>query len=470
VTVPSAALPNTSKLTIVDAARRLRDGSLTSAALTEACLARIARDNDRLKAFILVLADAARAQAEAADRELASGQDRGALHGIPIAIKDIVDMEGLPTTCASRVREGHVAEKDAAIVAHLRRAGAVLIGKTNLHEFAMGTTNEDSAYGAARHPLDDTRSPGGSSGGSAIAVVCGMSLGAVGTDTGGSIRIPSSVCGLVGIKPAFNELSCDGVVPLSRSLDHVGPLARTLTDAWLLYDVMAGRDAPINPPGAAAKNGGDPASTLPSMAVAKPRRAAIPSGYFIDRLQPDVRRGFDEAIASLRGAGVQIEHVDLPHADAIGPIYLHICLAEAAAFHARTLEAMPEAYTPAVRLRFEAGRFVLAEDYLRALAGRDRLRAGVAAALASHQLLLLPTLPIVAPPIGAATVPMGDAEEPVRAAMLRLTQPFNLTGHPALTLPIRPASGGLAVGLQLVGSDTRRLLAAAAWCERQLQP
>ena len=159
-------------------------------ALTEACLARIARDNERLKAFILVTADAAREQAAAADRELASGHDRGALHGIPIAIKDIVDMEGLPTTCASRVREGHVAEKDAAVVAHLRRAGAVITGKTNLHEFAMGTTSEDSAYGAARHPLDDTRSPGGSSGGSAIAVACGMSLGAVGTDTGGSIRIP----------------------------------------------------------------------------------------------------------------------------------------------------------------------------------------------------------------------------------------------------------------------------------------
>ncbi len=461
-------VPNTASLTIVDAARRLRDGSLTSVALTEACLARIARDNDRLKAFILVTADAARAQAETADRELASGQDRGALHGIPIAIKDIVDMEGLPTTCASRVREGHVAEKDAAVVAHLRRAGAVITGKTNLHEFAMGTTSEDSAYGAARHPLDDTRSPGGSSGGSAIAIACGMSLGAVGTDTGGSIRIPSAACGLVGIKPAFNELSCDGVVPLSRSLDHVGPLARTVTDAWLLYDVMAGRDAPITIK--TSRNNNDPASMLPSMAMAKPRRAAIPSGYFIDRLQPDVRRGFDEAVAWLRGAGVQIEHVELPHAEMIAPIYLHICLAEAAAFHARTLEAMPEAYTSAVRMRFEAGRFVLAEDYLRALAGRDRLRAGVAAALNAHQLLLLPTLPIVAPPIGAATVPMGDAEEPVRAAMLRLTQPFNLTGHPALTLPIRPASGGLPVGLQLVGFDTRRLLAAAAWCERQLQP
>jgi aspartyl-tRNA(Asn)/glutamyl-tRNA(Gln) amidotransferase subunit A len=481
---------NPTNLTIVEAARRLRDGSLTSAALTEACLARIARDNERLNAFILVTAETARAQAAAADRELAAGQDRGALHGIPIAIKDIVDIEGLATTCASRVRDGHVAEKDAAVIAHLRRAGAVITGKTNLHEFAMGTTNEESAYGAARHPLDDTRSPGGSSGGSAIAVASGMSLGAIGTDTGGSIRIPAAACGLVGIKPAFNELSCDGVVPLSLSLDHVGPLARTVTDAWLLYDVMAGREAPLYPPSgspagapagpssgaaaggkSAAKNDGDPASTMPaSMAMAKPRRAAIPSGYFIERLQPDVRRGFDEAVAWLRGAGVQIEHAELPHAEAIAPIYLHICLAEAAAFHARTLETMAGAYTRPVRVRFEAGRFIMAEDYLRALAGRDRLRAGVTAALASHQLLLLPTLPIVAPPIGAATVPMGDGEEPVRAAMLRLTQPFNLTGHPALTLPIRPASGGLPVGLQLVGSDTRRLLAAAAWCERQLQP
>lgn len=455
-------------LTIGAAARALRDQALTSAALTEACLARIARDAGRLNAFITVTADLARMQAAEADRERAAGLDRGPLHGIPISLKDLIDLAGTPTTAASRVRAGHVATTDAPIVTHLRRAGAVIVGKTNLHEFAMGTTSEDSAFGAVRHPQDPSRSPGGSSGGSAVAVRLGMGLASVGSDTGGSIRIPSAVCGLVGLKPAFGEVSTDGVVPLSRSLDHLGPLARTVADAALLFDVLTGGD------GRAGLFEHDTLS-LNARGGRAQLTAAVPSAYILDLLQPDVRASFDEALARLRAAGMTIVTADLPHVPLAPSIYLPIVVSEGAACHAETLDAMGAAYTPNVRLRLEMGRYVPAADYIRAQRGRERLRAEVDALLADRSggpgadMLLLPTLPIVAPPIGAATVPMGDGrDEPVRAMMLRLTQPFNLTGHPAISIPMRPAADGLPCGLQIVSRDTRRLLRLAHVCEGAL--
>ena len=231
---------NTDALTVADASRAMREGRATSRSLTEGCLAAISGRNTELNAFITVTADDALRQAQAADGERTAGIDRGPLHGIPISLKDLIDVEGVPTTAASRVRDGHVARVDAAVTARLRRAGAVFLGKTNLHEFAFGTTNEDSAYGPARHPLDPSRSPGGSSGGSAVSVATGMALASIGTDTGGSIRIPAAACGLVGLKPSFGEIPLNGVVPLSSSFDHVGPLCRSVEDARLIYEVLAG--------------------------------------------------------------------------------------------------------------------------------------------------------------------------------------------------------------------------------------
>jgi aspartyl-tRNA(Asn)/glutamyl-tRNA(Gln) amidotransferase subunit A len=444
-------------LDIVQAGRQIRAKVVSSESLTDACLARIAARNDTLRAFIAVTAASARAEARQADAELAAGYDRGPLHGIPIALKDLIDQAGVPTTAGSHVASTAPAAFDAVATGRLRAAGAVIVGKTNLHEYAFGTTSEDSAFGASRHPLDPTRSPGGSSGGSAAAVLDGMAVASVGTDTGGSVRIPSACCGLVGLKPSFGEVPVDGVVPLSTTLDHVGPLVRTVADAAAMHAVLA-RIAPrdLNPP---------PPAKL---------RLGRLRGYFEELLDDGVRAAYEQAVTRLMAAGVTVEDVVVPHAADMPAIYLHIVLPEAAAWHAATLERCPERYTPNVRLRLEMGRYVLAEDYLRALAARRVITQELDRTLDRVDALVLPTLPIVAPVVGEETVAVAGRREPVRAAMLRLTQPFNLSGHPALALPCGTVSG-LPASLQLVGRHARtwRLLEVGAALEatvRSKQP
>jgi aspartyl-tRNA(Asn)/glutamyl-tRNA(Gln) amidotransferase subunit A len=441
-------------MTIEEFGRRLRAKEVSSEAVTEECLGRIAADNPRLNAFILVLADEARRQAREADRELAAGRDRGPLHGVPLSVKDLFDLRGVATTAASRVRDGHIARDDAPSMAHLRQAGAVFVGKTNLHEFAFGTTNEDSAFGPARNPHDPSRSPGGSSGGSGASVAAGMALATIGTDTGGSIRIPAAACGIVGLKPSWGEVSIDGVVPLSRTLDHVGPLAQSVADAGLVYHALLGHAGAVTP------------APLPVNSL----RLAVARGYFCERLDHDVRARFEEAVDRLRTAGARVADIDIRDAADTGPVYLHIVLSDAAAYHAATLDAMPDRYTANVRLRLEMGRYVLAEDYVRALGAREQLRREVDAALAQHDALMLPTLPIPAPPIGATTVQVGDTAEPVRNVMLRLTQLFNVTGHPAISIPSGLTRDGLPCGVQLVGcrQQTDALLRVALSCEKYI--
>jgi aspartyl-tRNA(Asn)/glutamyl-tRNA(Gln) amidotransferase subunit A len=442
-------------MTVEEFARLWRERRVSALDTTNACLNAIERDNPRLNAFILVAADDARQQARAADEERAAGIDRGPLHGVPISLKDLFDVAGQPTTAASRVRDGHVAATDAAVVMRLRHAGAVIVGKTNLHEFALGTTNEESAYGPTLNPFDVTRVSGGSSGGSAVSVATGMALATLGTDTGGSIRIPAAACGIVGLKPTYDELSTEGVVPLSRTLDHVGPLAQTVTDAWIVYQALRGVPPvrPLDKP---------PANTL---------RLAVPSAYFLEVVDAEVRRSFDGASARLADAGVTIEEVTIDQAPLTPAVYTHISFGDVAPYHARTLEETPERYTEPVRLRLETARYVLAEDYVRALAGRDALRRSVDAALSGYDALLLPTLPIPAPPLGAQTMRVDGKDQPVRGMMLRLTQLFNITGHPAISLPIAPTSAGLPVGIQLVGTygQTNTLLHVARSVEDLLQ-
>jgi aspartyl-tRNA(Asn)/glutamyl-tRNA(Gln) amidotransferase subunit A len=430
----------------------IRSGRLTSSSLTDMCLGRI-REGTRFNAFTQVFERAARERAQEADRELAAGRDRGLLHGMPISIKDLIDIAGTPTTAASRVREGHVADRDAPLITALRNAGAVIVGKCNLHEFAFGTTSEESAFGAVENSADPGRSAGGSSGGSAVAVQTAMSLASIGSDTGGSIRIPAAACGVVGLKPGYGEISCDGVVPLSRSLDHVGPLARSVEDAAIMYAALLGTRF----------NG---IRKREANAV----RLGVPRRYFFDLLDDPIRRLFDDAVERLKEARVRLADVDIPHASDIIPVYLHLALPEAAAYHAASLERTPDAYSPGVRHRLEMARYILAEDYVRAQQGRAVLRDEVDRALDGVDALVLPSLAIRAPVHGAETVEIGGQPQPVRAMMLRLTQLFNLTGHPAISVPGAPVGTGPQCGVQLVGSRdaTKDLLEVAHACEASI--
>lgn len=421
---------------ISELATLVANRSVSCLELTEASLARIAEQNPRVNAFITVLSEPARAQARRLDEEIATRGVRGPLHGIPISLKDLIDLAEVPTTGACRLLAGHVARADAIVTARLRDAGCVFLGKCNLHEVAFGTTSEDSAYGPVRNPWNPACSAGGSSGGSAAAVVTGMGCASIGTDTGGSIRIPSGACGCVGLKPTFGEVSCEGVIPLSRSLDHVGPLARSVRDARLLFDAMRG-------------NAGN--------ATAERRESArlvlgILRPYFMDLLDSGVADGIQQAFAALRRAGVTLVERDIPHAADTGTVYLHLQLPEASAYHAAAVERQPEAYAPSVRLRLELGRYVQAEDYVRARQGAEVLQREVDEALEGCDALVLPTLPIVAQPLGTDSLRLAGSAWPIRGLMLRLTQLFDITGHPAISLPCgEPGADRLPVGVQLVG-------------------
>lgn len=431
---------------IVELVPLLHSGAVSPVELTTGCLQRIDA-RPELNAFITVMRESALADARRAEGEIGAGKYRGPLHGVPISVKDLVDVAGIPTTAGSAVPPRRP-EVDAPIVTRLREAGAVIVGKTNLHEFAFGTTSEESAFGAVKNPRDLTRSAGGSSGGAAVALVEGMCFGSIGTDTGGSIRIPSAACGTVGLKPGYGELSCEGVVPLSTTLDHIGPMARSVVDAAIMFAVL--------------KGGAIETDSRHRFVF------GVPESYFCDRLHPDVRGALTRTREALSRAGHEVRTVDIEHAARTADVYLHIVLPEAAWYHAVTIATHADRYSPGVRLRLEMGRYVLAEDYVRALHLRTTLRRAVEKALEGCDALLLPTMPIPAPVLGAASVDVDGTKEPVRSVMLRLTQLFNISGHPAIALPAGVTSDGWPVSMQLVGhhGHTERLLSIAAAVER----
>ena len=448
---------------ITEAAAAIRSHRTTSADLVEQCLEAIARRDGEINAFIQVLADDAREGARRADREISAGNDRGVLHGIPLSVKDLIDLEGLPTTAASRVRGGHRASTDASVLRRLREAGAIFIGKCNLHEFAFGTTGEDSAFGATRNPHAPGHMAGGSSSGSAASVAAGMALASVGTDTGGSIRIPAAACGVVGLKPTFGELSCDGVVPLGTSLDHVGPLARTVADAATVFRVMGGQRVDV---------GQNPCDPVTANRQRRAARLALPRQYFLDLLDDDVRDAFDGALARLKRAGCLIEDVSIAQAELVAETYRTTILYEAFKIHEQTLKARSDDYSPSVRDRLEMGRAVSTKAYDQAQHDRGQLYRSVDTALRGVDALVLPTLPIPAPILGTNTVEIGGSTQGIRELTLRLTQLFDLTGHPAISLPCGTTALGLPCGAQLVGhlSGTSELLAVAARYEQVISP
>ncbi|WP_407542060.1 amidase (plasmid) [Deinococcus radiomollis] len=399
-----------------------RSAQLSPVELTRLCLERVEALNPVLNAFITVTADEALRQATQAERELRSGHDRGPLHGVPIALKDLIDTAGIRTTCASRILKDHVPQRDAAIVRRLKAAGAVSLGKTNCSEFAMGVAHPD--YGQSNNPWDPARTSGASSGGSAAAVAAGLCFAAVGTDTGGSIRIPASYCGLAGLKPTYGLVELEGVFPLSWSLDHAGPLARTSADAALLLEGMTGK------------------SFGQHVDLRGVRFGVIQRGGL--SVEPEVATVFESACEALRAAGAEVQEVDIEGLEQADAALFSVLLPEAAAIHAQWIGHRAEDYAPMTRQQIEMGFSIPAVTHVRAQQFRRWLTGQFLNALNSLDALISPTVAWVAP--SEDPVFTGDAG----AVEGNRTVPHNLTGLPALSVNAGFGEGGLPVGLQIL--------------------
>jgi aspartyl-tRNA(Asn)/glutamyl-tRNA(Gln) amidotransferase subunit A len=428
------------------AAESLRARRVSAVELTTAALARVDRYNSHLGAFITVTADQAMQQARDADRELAAGQDRGPLHGIPIALKDLFATRGVRTTAGSRVYENWVPDFDATVVERLRAAGAVMLGKLNMHEMAYGITSANPHFGPVRNPWNREHSPGGSSGGSAAAVASNMVYMAMGTDTGGSIRIPAAFCGTVGLKPTYGRVSRHGVLPLGYSLDHIGPLTRNVRDAALTLNAIAGRDprdrtSSRHPLVDFEPEEGDSIRRL---------RIGFPDDFFFDRLDPDVESAVRGAIARAESLGALVEPVRLPDMQALNAVARVVLLAEAAAVAEPSLDRR-ELFGADVLALLDQGRLVPATDYINAQRLRRKMRGEFDQMWSEIDCLVTPTTPNTAPKIGDTTVRLGGQDEDVRLATTRLVRGINALGYPALSLPCGLSATGMPIGLQIIG-------------------
>ncbi|MFJ8540924.1 amidase [Streptomyces sp. NPDC093586] len=437
------------ELTLATAAAEIRERRLSPVELVDSVLERIDRVEPHVGAYVTVTAEQARGTAREAEREVARGGHRGPLHGIPAGLKDLIDVAGTPTTASSRVRAGHRAATDSTVAARLRAAGTVLVGKTHTHEFAYGLTTPQTG-----NAWDRGRVAGGSSGGSAVAVAAGAATFALGTDTGGSIRVPAALNGVVGLKPTYGLVPRHGVTPLSWSLDHVGPITRTVEDAALVLAALTGHDprdpasldAPAPPGTPAVGHRPDPDPDLTGV------RVGVPSTYYFDHVDPEVAAAVHHAIAQLEALGARLVETDVPMSRYVQAVQWGLMVPEATAYHARTLRTVPELYQADVRILLEAGELMGAGDYLRAQRARTLMRDAWARVLEEVDVIAAPAVPMTAVRAGQETVTWPDGTvEGVSDAYVRLSAPANITGVPALSVPVGHDTAGMPIGMQLLG-------------------
>jgi aspartyl-tRNA(Asn)/glutamyl-tRNA(Gln) amidotransferase subunit A len=434
-------------LSIGQLAPLLQNRELSPVELANHYLERIERLDSQLNSYQLVMADSARAAARQAEEEIGRGAYRGPLHGVPLGIKDLFDVAGAPTTMGSRILANGVSERDATVVTRLREAGAVILGKQSMHEFAFGVTSENPHYGDVRNPWDTQRVAGGSSGGTGVAIAAGLCVAGLGSDTGGSIRIPASFCGTAGLKPTYGRVSRAGALPLSWSLDHVGPLARSVADCAILLEAIAGPD----PSDASASSREVPRYTDHLSGGVSGLVLGVPSQHFFDLVEPEVVACVRAAIGVLEGLGARLAEVPLPHAQHAQMAGTAIMSSEAATWHAEWLRTRPDEYGPDVLLRIRHGLLVRATEYLLAQQMRTLLQQDFTAAFERGvQAILAPTLPVVAPRIGSTFEPGGSFNMAPRSVITRTTVPANLAGLPAMSVPCG-FSQDLPVGLQVTG-------------------
>ena len=435
-------------LSLAEAARKVRAREISPVDLVQASLARIRATDAVLRAYITVFEEQALQVAKAAEIMVAAGHGLGPLHGIPIALKDNVAVRGSRTTAGSKVLGDWVPDADATIAARLRQAGAIFIGKTNMHEFAWGGTSANPHYGAVRNPWNTAHFPAGSSGGSGVAVAARSCYGAVGTDTGGSIRLPSAINGVVGIRPTYGRVSNHGIIPLAWSMDTAGPMTRTVEDCALMFAAMAGYD-PKDPTTAArpcADYGADLSQSLRGL------RIGIVSGYFFHHLQPPVRDAVQAALAVYEKLGAQLVEVEIENIHGNISAQLTIESAEPSTYHQRWLRERPQDYGDDVRTLLEVGEMLLATHYLQAQRYRTLLRNEFINAFRTVDAFVCPTLPFTATKLGATTVVIENGvEEDMLSAIMQFTGVASLTGLPALNVPCGFDAAGLPIGMQLIG-------------------
>lgn len=431
------------ELTLAEAAAALAAKELSPVELTDSVIGQVERHEAQVGAFAALTLEQAHTSAEQAEAEIAATGPRSPLHGIPVGIKDLCDTEGVLSTSSSRTREGRIATTDSAASARLRAAGAVLLGQTHTHEYAYGVVTPTT-----RNPWDLSRIPGGSSGGSGAALAARMVFGATGTDTGGSIRIPSALTGVTGLKPTFGRVSRHGITSLSWALDHAGPMARTVPDVALMLQVLAGHDS--RDPGSVDEPVPDYASALGGDVTG--RSFGVPTNYFFDRIEADVEAAFRAAVQVLQDAGAVIREVELPLAHTYLPVEYGIMLPEASAFHQETLREKADLYEPDVRALLEVGELIQATDYLRSLRVRQLIKQGWRDTFEGLDAVLAPTVGAVAVRADDLTVHWADgSEDSAIDVYVKSSAPGNLTGLPALSVPCGFDGQGLPIGMQILG-------------------